>query len=110
MQLSVAERRYEGLKRNVALRSLAIGPTAAAQQHGLKRSFASYHERKLLDPNFHHGEWGGARNVKFTDDERQMLEVHLWKLVQENPRLLPAQFATRLNVFLGPINKTVNRK
>lgn len=44
-----------------------------------------YAVKKAADSTFHPLSHGGARNVKFTDEERELMHQALWDIIQKKP-------------------------
>jgi hypothetical protein len=72
---STSFRSYADTKISVAVAALHSTVGAAAARFEKKRDFVDYHLNKLVDPTFHAGTWGGARNSKFDDQEQATFEV-----------------------------------
>jgi hypothetical protein len=70
-----AVRFYGDLKAACAVDAVVSGPAAAARRFSVSVHFASYHSQKLVDASFHHGDWGGARHVKFDDRDQENFDV-----------------------------------
>ena len=68
---------YGETKRSVARGALNEGVAATARRFERSAGFVTYHREKLLDPTFHNGSWGGARNLKFKHSEQLFYEVCL---------------------------------
>jgi hypothetical protein len=97
MARSVPQNWYENLKASVCLSRLEGKSVAeVARNHGVTRDFVRYHERKLVDPDFHPGTQGGARHVSFASATQLQLECLLWNLVKADPLLLPGQYAEEM--------------
>jgi len=52
---------------------------------GISKSQAYYYTRKFQDPSFHNGTAGGARNVKFSDEDKFKLHCILWQEAKRHP-------------------------
>ena len=62
------------------------GDAIARRVTGKKRGFVQYWNRKLNEPDFHPGEVGGARNVKFDEIGQESVVALLAAEVARNPR------------------------
>jgi len=61
------------------------GKSFISKTFGTTCSRISYWEKRILNPNFHSGTWGGQRWSKFSSNQRKLLLVYLWYLVTEGP-------------------------
>src|SRR5687767_7988690 len=82
-----------------------FGPGFAVQTLPVTRPFARYWSRKLVDPTFHPGEVGGARNMKFDDLDQEAAEALLFVAVKREPRKGLENFATSLSDQGYPVDK-----
>merc|ERR1719235_2956628 len=73
----------------IALGHFAIkhGTTLAAEASGYSRSTALYWKKKVLDPDFHVGSWGGAKSFKFCEEERDEIRTALRHVINQNNQL-----------------------
>jgi len=62
-----------------------IGMKSAARRLGLPISTIRHYQRKNNEANFHPKEHGGARNLKWTSNERTEIEDEVWNLIKLNP-------------------------
>jgi hypothetical protein len=88
--------RHNQLALTAGARGILQGETKTAAELGVKRSFVRYYRRKLTDPNFHPGTWGGARNIKFDDETQQAIENYVYQKLNLDPRLTATEVARRL--------------
>ena len=59
----------------------------AAEASGYSRSTALYWKKKVLDPDFHVGSWGGAKSFKFCEEERDEIRTALRHVINQNNQL-----------------------
>src|SRR5688572_4829369 len=98
--MSRAQQRYEDLCFAVG-RDSQLYPEAEILKRypSITRGFARYWAQKYADPNFHDGQWGGARNNKFTEEAEAIVEAVLFTLVQENSFQTTVQYVQDLQAL-----------
>ena len=69
-----------------------VGVTAAAEAYGVSYQLALYWFQKFINPAYHPNTHGGARNFKFSADDRYELESILWRIAKEHPCWRLAEF------------------
>lgn len=92
-------------ERNVQLGVDAIerNLSSAAKSHGVSPQVAYYHRRKILDPSFHPGKWGGNRGKSFSAETVQVMEKFLWDQLHLDPTRSLDCFHSRLLLHLQQI-------
>lgn len=73
----------------------------AARVFNVSPNVARYWKHKLQNPDFHSSQRGGARNVKFNDEEFNEYGTHLWNLAKTNPGYKLITYASKLRLEHG---------
>lgn len=80
----------------VVISKLYILVRPAARTFGVSPGVARYWRNKLQYPNFHPLQRGGARKLKFTDEEFNEYGTHLWNMAKTNPGYKLATYVAKL--------------
>ena len=86
MQAGWKRKRDFGYDRLVFLVGTSDEPVAKVQKrYGVTRGEVRYWRKKVVDPSFHSGTWGGVRTRKWTDEERWKLHYYIWEEARCHP-------------------------
>lgn len=79
--------RHEFQKYRVLMgkQSYKYGIKTTADTFNMRPRSVLYWRRKVADPTFHSNKWGGARNWRFTGEERKQLLHLIWFFCKKKP-------------------------
>jgi transposase len=78
-----------------------LGPCEASRLFNVSKSVAIYWKKKYLDPDFHNGEHGGARNCPFSDEQIFAICSVISHIAHTKPTSRLCIYKKRIAVELG---------
>lgn len=70
----------------------------AAKASGLSVNQIRYAVKKAEDSSFHANSHSGARNVRYTPEERALLHQEIWEVINNNPRFQLCEIVEAVSV------------